>query len=316
MKKSPEQFSSQSEHFGIPEPNRRYLEEILRFENLQYVDTFSTGHSGCIVVKVLRNHEELVLKVPTGQNSQKEILANIEGYTHLANEGLIEMLPEITHVGTLGSRTYLITTYLGADFAARARVEGENNLLFQMLADRMLDVYERSKKHDNQSLASLQRLQFLLTKNFNEYIIPSGIIKAGAVESFLEIDLKKYASPLSTFGVFDFTPEDIYLTGETIKYPDPKSDVRGNPIVDLACFAGVSRDISRLPGANFGYQLLHDVSVTKVADLLELTSEQAEGIFNLGRALQFSLSSRFRVEKDQSLAVTYAINSLEYLQKV
>jgi len=294
--------------------DHRNITRVLNRENLKPLQIFSTGNSGCIVLKAVRDLDEFVLKIPTDDHSLVEILNNIRGFDNLRREGLDEMLPEFIGVGKVDKLTYILSTYLGNDFAADSRKAGDGNNLFSILSERIFSIYKKTLKNDSQPDSFINNFKIRLNKNFKQYIIPAGIVKTRSFDKFIGFDANKYSSKFNCFGGFDFTPEDIYLKDNTVKYPDPKSEIRGNPIIALACFAGVSRDIYCLPGAIEGYELLHRLATTKVADLLELADNQAESIFNLGRALQFSLSSRFRIEKDPGLAEVYAMKGLEYLE--
>src|SRR5690606_2653353 len=99
-------------------------------------------------------------------------------------------------------------------------------------------------------------------------------------------------------------------------YPDPKYDIRGNPIIDLACFSGVARDIMKLPASDEGYDLLFDFATGEVAGMLNLSEESAEKIFNLGRALQCAHGSRFRVESEPTRAKELASASIAFLNQL
>ena len=105
----------------------------------------------------------------------------------------------------------------------------------------------------------------------------------------------------------------MFVHGEKIRYADPRPGLVGVPIIDLACFAGVSLCAYALPGAEEGYAILKAMACEFVADLLHLPRNQAERLFAFGRALQSAHSARFRVEKNPDLAREFAKESIRFL---
>lgn len=292
------------------------LKRALEDTGLQSQFIFLTGHSGCQVVLAKDDRErQFVLKFPTNTSSQQEVLDNIRGYKEMAKEGVSEMVPNHT-IGTLDDKIYLVMEYLGKDFATSTEDMPHPEELYSTLCDRMLPIYAGTRKMDGRSNIFLERMLERIRENFFQYIIPAEMASASAAHALVKIRIEELKTDYSTFGVFDFTPEDIFLTQTGVMYPDPKHEVRGNPIVDLACFSGVSRDALKLPGSVQGYDCIEQCASDAVANILHLTETQARRIFLLGRALQCSFSSRFRIEKEPELASVYADQSLKYLQTI
>lgn len=305
------------ELINLPEDaNAGIVPKILAVEGVSLEKRFTTGNSGCFVGKIIdAEGKNLVIKIPVNENSRQEIQENIQGYISLRQQGLQELLPETIRVKSFNSSNYLITTYLGNDFAYRAQNEPHPETLYQELVAQLFPIYKKTlKKNSADTDIFFHFIKNKLKKNFMEHIVPSGIVNKEELRDFLDINMYQLVTKKSCFAVFDFTPEDIYLQNGSLKYPDPKQNVRGNPIIDIACFAGVSRDVLNLSGSNDGYRMLQDFALDDVGSLFSLNREQSEKIFNLGRALQCSLSSRFRVGSEPEKARAFAMQSLEYLQ--
>lgn len=305
------------ELINLPEDaNVSIVSKILAVGGVSLEKKFTTGNSGCFVGKIIdAEGKSLVIKIPVNENSRQEIQENIQGYISLRQQGLQELLPETIRVKSFNSSNYLITTYLGNDFAYRAQNEPHPETLYQELIAQLFPIYKKTLRENSVDTEMFFRfIKNKLKKNFINHILPSEIVTKEELKDFLDIDISKLVSKRSCFAVFDFTPEDIYLQNGSLKYPDPKQNVRGNPIIDIACFAGVSRDVLNLPGSNDGYRMLQDFALDDVGSLFSLNKEQSEKIFNLGRALQCSLSSRFRVDSEPAKARAFALQSLKYLR--
>lgn len=200
-------------------------------------------------------------------------------------------------------------------FAKRTHYESLPELMYAKLVHNMESIYGKTIQVDESSYNFIARIQELLRNNYLGHILPAKLIDPDMIIPHLAFDIDVFNTSKSCFAVFDFTPEDVYLTEDAIRYPDPKADVRGNPIIDLACFAGVSRDIYELPGSKEGYDYLEDLAIYDISNKLGLTQLTARELFNLGRSLQYSLSSRFRIQSEPTLAQEYAQESVRYLRE-
>jgi hypothetical protein len=223
-------------------------------------------------------------------------------------------LPDYIKVGGFSDRKYIIMSYLGEDFAQQSMRSERSLLLYSILPVLLGPIYRRTKKKDEESKKFLERMKHRLEKNYREYLIPSGATSEKSLE--LLYDIEKHAPEFSCFAVFDFTPEDVYLIGDKIKYPDPKQEIRGVPIIDIACFAGLAKDVYHLPSSNEGYAILKKFALNEIPEILEMSRKDAKIIFYYGRALQFSLSSRFRINREMGKAKIYAAKSLGYLHRI
>lgn len=120
----------------------------------------------------------------------------------------------------------------------------------------------------------------------------------------------------SCFASFDFTPEDVFLSTDGLKYVDPKKSLLGIPIIDMACFGGVAKDAFALPGPVEGYDILKNFAINDISSLLKIDKTTAEAIFYLGRALQMALSSRFRLKTEADKSHQFFEKSCGYCRKI
>jgi len=252
-----------------------------------------------------------VVKAPTDQHSQQEIINNIHGYREMIGENIGDMVP-MHCIGHVDDRTYLVMEYLGDDFASATKKSEQPESLYESLRKHMVEVYQRTTEQDGKCESFMERVNTLLHLNLCK-ISDAGMLPRDRVPDALDAKKENLVTDRSCFGVVEVTTEDIFLSKTGVRYPDPKHNIRGNPIIDLACFSGVARDIMHLPGSSEGYKTLERCAVNDVSEILNLTALQARKIFCLGRALQCSLSSRFRIKSDPTLAATYAEHSLDSL---
>jgi hypothetical protein len=281
---------------------------------MSVVKELGGGNSGALVLHTQKNGKEFVVKIPMNESSEKEIEENLGGYERIQRAGLYEILPDCIKVGEFNDRKYIVMSYLEEDFAQQSMVSERPLSLYSIFPVLLGSIYRRTKKKDEESRKFLERMKHRLEKNYREYLIPSGVMSKISLK--LLYDIETHAPELSCFAVFDFTPEDVYLIENKIKYPDPKQEIRGVPIIDIACFAGLAKDVYHLPSSNEGYDILKKFALNEVPEILEMSRNDARIIFYYGRALQLSLSSRFRIKSETEKAKMYATKSLEYLHYI
>ena len=308
---NPESLGSLGVKIDIDHVNR-----VLKMESLTPVSLFKSGNTGnTVLLTRSQNNNHFVLKIPNDKRSQDEVIKNLRGYKKIREANLQELLPNIIKTGEIGEFTYICTSYLGNDFATVLQESKKPEYQFQKLVDTLEPLYSKTLESDTNSERFLEMIKQVLQKNIFQYLIPAGFLTEKDTTMLNGLTCK-LSSPKSCFAVFDFTPEDIYLYPHTIKYPDAQEIIRGNPIIDLACFSGTSRDAYELPGSKSGYKVLEKFAVERVSNLLDLSRDQAQRIFYLGRATQLSLSSRVRISSSPKKAVDFANSCLEYLRLV
>lgn len=296
----------------------KLVQKLCREYHLKVEERLAAGNICNAVYKVLdKDGKPLVLKVGTDERTIAEITMNLVGYQKLKDCGLSHFIPTIVTAIVENKWGFILMDYCGPDFVTRSQQASNPLRLYQGLIAGMEVVYHQSLRVS----AASQEMVFTVAKKIVEQYecclmpLDQERMLVSRLEMLLEF-AKSLDLRLSCFSSWDFTPEDVYLTPQGVKYGDPHEDVFGIPVIDLACFAGVTRDAYRLPGSIEGYQLLHDFAISTVAQLLEVPSETAEKIFLLGRVLQCFLSARFRMVSEPERAAELFAQGREYLARI
>ena len=108
----------------------------------------------------------------------------------------------------------------------------------------------------------------------------------------------------------EFLPEHVYASQGRLFVIDPKGKdmVLGLPQIDLAMFSVLCSDVYKLPSGEKGEIILKNLS-DKISVQQGLSQRDAGILWLLGRAMQYSLSSRFRIDKELERAVEYGSKS-------
>lgn len=291
--------------------------QILDAYHLDPKKQYSKGQSGALVLLCDSVDKGLVvLKVAVNERSQQELEANKSGYIQLRQEGLERVLPDTLITSSLQGRGFIIMSYLGDDFLDRVKQSADPLKDYEKLCTLMNEIYTQTRRISDHSNSSLSLVQTLLLNAYKQRLLPSKLITESAVKQAASVDITGLAPTYSTFACFDFTPEDIFIQGGTFKYPDPKHQIRGLPLIDLACFSGVSLDSYHLPGSEQGYRVIENFALQEVSRLLELDEASAQKIFNYGRAFQLAMSAKVRINSEPEKAQSFASQSLDYLNRV
>lgn len=293
------------------------VEQLLTKLNLTVVTTFTSGHKCQTVYKVCTaDHRSLVLKVGTDPQAIAEIQKNLRGYDNLRKAGLNFFIPEIVDSNKSRYEAFILMEYCGNCFSELALRSKKPHRLYERLVETVSSVYSVSKTDGTSARTFLSNVQSEICKQYRRYLQhifdPTRLI-----ESLLEnvIHVIDFNCPHCCFASWDFTPQNVFLTRGGVKYVDPNDIVVGIPIIDIACFAGVIRDVQKLPGSASGYGLLEE-SAFATGHMLGLSEEKTHKLFNLGRVLQNFLSARFRVETDKVRAHKFFEEGRVYLEKI
>ncbi len=282
------------------------------------VEKVLTGGNICNAVYKVQQEDgsPLVLKIGTTERTIAEIQMNIAGYQKLKNMGLNKFIPTIIGSQVSKDSAFVLLEYCGPNFITLLRQAQKPIQLFRRLITEMQTIYFESLRVSEDSKRMIISVANKVIEQYERYLNPLDLNKALPQLRKLLNFLNSLNLRFSCFSSWDFTPEDIYLTPQGIKYGDPHEDVLGIPIIDLACFGGVVRDAYKAPGTIEGYKLLYDFAMGQVASLLEVSNEIAKKVFFLGRVLQCFLSARFRMEKEPTQALALFNQGKKYLDKI
>lgn len=293
-----------------------FLQRVCEENELEVVNKFVFGNV-CDAVYLTRNSQGvlLVLKLGTTEKSIKEIAMNIRGYNKLIALGLNWFIPGLIAYHLDPKVSWILMEYCGEDFITKIKKSSDPILMYRKLIQDLSRVYGQSLKQGPEGRDSVASVIKKVEEQYYKYIgpvfDPQGRIQITQVEKAM--GLPRVTS--CCFSNWDFTPDDVYLTEQGIKYSDPHDEVLGIPIMGLACFAGVAK-VYDLPCWQEGYEIIMNYAVTDVARILSLPQEIAENIFSLGRLLQCFLSARFRIQSDPKKALQAFEEAQKYLENI
>jgi len=256
----------------------------------------------------------LVIKVGLSERAAQEVRMNQEGYENLKLIGASLLIPEPLQFIELYGVPVIIMGNCGEDFYHTVHQVPNPLEFYKYLTDHIEHIYCATLTTDTSALPGLEILRERLIRQYVVYL--DGLVDLTLIEKLRSVSLAPFVPPMVCFSTFDFTPEDVFVTAKSVKYVDPLPVNLGVPIIDLACFAGVARDAHNLPGSIEGYKALEHYACKKLPSLLNLSPQVASPIFAFGRALQMSLSARFRVKTEPEKAKRFAKQSMKFLREV
>jgi len=296
------------------------IDRICQEQGLVIQERFTLGNICEGVYKVInKTGRELVLKVGNTQRSIAEIVKNSIGYRRLQEAGLNWFIPETVYFELEDEFAVILMEYCGEDFLTQIRKSDNPIRLYNNLTFELDKLYRQSKREGEQGRDMVISVIDKAKEQYEKYVCRRldqkrilGNKLQQKVDLFIaEIDNIKFCC----FSNWDFTPEDVYLTPEGVKYSDPHEDVFGIPIIDMACFAGVVK-AHNLPEADEGYKIIEKFAINKIPTILCVSQELAYRLFCLGRLLQCFLSIRFRIDTKPEQAKNLFAEAQKYLEKI
>lgn len=294
------------------------IESVCSKYSLVITEVFTAGHVCPAVYKARDRYGKLVvIKVGDDTATIQEIAKNLEGYEMLKKIGLGYVCPDIYLAEVMSESALIIMEYCGKDFYISLETSENPEALFRELVSQLENVYRSSRRVGSPT----KNIREVLAKILEQYEKYLAIVfdRGRKIQPLLQILSSRINSEVfgfSCFSSWDFTPRNVFLTKSGLKYIDSNDNILGIPIIDLACFAGVVRDVHLLPGSIDGYDLLEKLAVEQVADILEIDPAQSLRLFYLGRVLQLFLGARFRIKTDSVLAEKFYEDAVGFLKKI
>lgn len=277
-------------------------------------ENLGLGNMCKTVYPARRGDEKLVVKFGIGEDAALEVERNIVGYEELRSMGAARLIPPRVQVLEVSGIKLLIMSDCGPDFVHASRKAQNPVELYEQLVRGMRVIYEETLTDTPCVLGKIRDVRELLVQQCTTYL--QGRVNEALLRRVHEYNFDALDSVRSCFSSYDFTPEDVFITSEGVKYVDPIPGQLGCPVIDLACFAGVARDAHALPGSVSGYEVLERFATEELPSILHLSPKEAIRLFALGRALQSALSARFRLESDPQQAERHVHACNEQLARV
>lgn len=267
--------------------------------NITFDEQLTLGNVCKSVFRARLGQRSIVVKIGINSREKAEITQNQMGYKLMADIGVSSLIPEPLRVIQLEDVLVILMQDCGNDFWHSVQLSGDPIRLYRRLISETEKIYRASLSQTVLGVPGvLNALRDRLIRQYEQYLFPVFGKQRDMVKSLSQVDFQRYTFKMACFSTFDFTPEDVFLTPKGLKFCDPPSDLIGIPVIDMACFAGVSRDAYVLPGSSIGYILLEHFATNIIPDILGFGRKMAISLFEFGRALQCSLSARFRIKTD------------------
>ncbi|MDO8557548.1 MAG: hypothetical protein Q7R98_03775 [Candidatus Jorgensenbacteria bacterium] len=253
----------------------------------------------------------LVVKIGLSERAAEEVRLNQKGYDALRGIGATRLLPDPLFSIEYAGVPIVVMEDCGLDFYHAVQIARDPVILYSQLVETMNSIYHETRCVSSENLY-LNSLRLRLEKEYDVRFRDR--VDRALVHKLHDYDFRRFKLPFICFSSFDFTPEDVFVSAQRVRYVDPLPEVLGIPAVDLACFAGVALDAYGLPGAKEGYKLLADFAVRELPKILSMNEEESCRLFCLGRALQCALSARFRLISNPQKAGDLIRKSVTFLK--
>lgn len=275
------------------------------------------GHVCKTVFRANKSGQAVIVKIGLTEEARREVLMNRAGYDDMRRIGAASYLPSPCEFMEISGMPILVMEDCGENLFRRLQRSSNPIKVFKRIASELMRLYQATCHRDEsgEGQRALLNAFTVLEEQFRDHLgTYEPFLVSQPLLEILKQKLSGISLNLACFACWDFTPEDMFLTPSGLKIIDPPQYVSGIPIVDLACFAGVSRDVYHLPGSKNGYQLVQKLSFD-AGKLLGLTESEINFLFNFGRTLQSSLSSRHRIGKEEKLSKKYFREAKKFLAK-
>ena len=286
------------------------MTELSRRHGITCGPSLGLGNVVQTVFRARQGSQKLVVKIGVSPRAKKEIAMNWTGYQNMRNIGAQKLLPEPLQRIHIKGTPVIVMGDCGKDFWHAVQRTKNPGRLYRYLISQMMPIYESTLCVPEKIY--FKSLQNRLLHQYQEHL--KNLVDAKLVERLKKSSLNGFKPVSMCFASFDFTPEDVFVSRKQIKYADPLEDVIGIPIIDLACFAGVARDVYGLPGSKKGYRVLESAALNRLPLVLGLSKKEAKRLFVFGRALQSALSARFRITTDTVAAAKHVRQSQMFLK--
>lgn len=288
------------------------LESIVSTLRLEIQDQILIGENCKTVYHVRQNGCGRILKIGFEPRARQEVEANWIGYANLRRIGAGDLLPSFLEYHEVCGVPCILMEDCGSNFMETVKASPLPTECYARLLRFMVPIY-RSSLSSESPVAAMRAMRDLLVKQWTSYL--GDLVPEHLSYRLLGDHFEGFGGMRSCFSTFEFKPNDVFLLEQGVKKVDPIRDNLGCPAVDLACFAGVSRDAYHLPGANIGYRLFHQFAVEQLPQILHGSPARLEAAFSLGRSLQCALSARFRRAALPEQGVAFAARSAFYARR-
>lgn len=278
------------------------ITSYVKRHHLSVVSQFTEGanNDGTYLVTDSTGSEK-VLKVALSQHALEEIIMNMKGYEALRACDLESFIPGNIELETDEASAFLLMDYCGNNFLTTIKNTSDPIGVYQHLADELRKVYIKSRCKNAEGIMFLNSIFQWINETYQTYLRDEFDTEGTVLPllSTMQQSFEKQTFEHVCFSNWDFTPEDVYLTPQGLKYSDPHEIVLGIPIIDMTCFSALVI-LYNLPEKESGFEILMKLVRNDIPQILGISSVQASALHALGKVLQRFLSSRFRISNRDS----------------
>jgi hypothetical protein len=202
----------------------------------------------------------------------------------------------------------LIMPDLGIDFRQASVTPESTRKNFRILQNSLTRVFRSSLRNGQELHAKGIEETIRQAAKWLSELEKVKLISLGSLEKLHRLDSTALSGSRAAIMLLDFTPDNVFIIGNSAKFIDPwkQREYIGAPIPGISQFITLSEDVYHIPGFNDN-DLQYSSFIDEIGlSLLGLTPTQLSGQVNLGRVLQYSLSSFVRIKSNPDLSRFYA----------
>ena len=265
-----------------------------------------TTKSIFLTAKTNDNSAAMVKIGNMGSPNYKEVKDNYDGYVISKSFGIS---PKFFYYYKIGRNNLIVMEMGKISFIELAHSTKDPTALYRKFARKIMKIYKTTiTSNKKQSGKFILRTLSIMEENLG-YMLKEGIITPDFMKIFRSLH-RNISSCIPEKVLWsnwlELSPEHVYVNGKRFIVIDPKGKNRtlGIPEVELGMFATLCKKVYKLPKGADAYLLLRSVS-RNVGKLQGISVADEEKLWLLGEALQYTYSSRFRVQSDPKLSRLY-----------
>ncbi len=259
-----------------------------------------------------------VVKLAQENVGLSEIRNNIWGYEGIRRAGAIDILPKNIRWGSNGTQAWIDMPDLGLDMGKRDLAGQDLQREYELFSTKVVTLVHETLQDDNLQHAGLE----VLKKQLGEWLVElshtyTELFSHGVIDEFMQLNFRGAASTISTVMIQDFTPDNIFVQDESVAFIDPwaQQTYRGSMVPSMAQYYTNAVEVREFSSAVAAAPLLKD-ALAQISSMLGLSDVQMGIQCEMGRALQYLLSSFVRIHSEPDRSKRYALEASRGIENV
>ncbi|MFA5886370.1 MAG: hypothetical protein WC863_01165 [Patescibacteria group bacterium] len=282
-----------------------YLQDLLK---AVYIGEYSPGHMGAKILRFqpLDNSSKLIVKL--AENNNQEVIYDIEsnliGYNNvklIGGEGILPL--GLQELSIKGAKALMM-----ADLGLSMHSNDQGILGARLLWSRFKNLIVSTRR---ETLVNTNSRPLFIDEVLSFIERFTDVSESKLLDIIRRIDLSdNYGQP--ALMLLDFTPDNLFLTGEGLSFIDPwkQKNYLGHPALSFGQFFTLAR-IYNLSDNEEIASFLRLACLTELPGLLGCSASSVDYAIRLGATLQLTLSAYVRRESDPPLAEIFRQEALE-----